>query len=249
MNEFRVALLVDGENLPVTHAGLLIIEAAKLGTVCVKRVYGAIPHLGDWNIAPGFRLIHTPSAKNAADIALSLDALELALTRQIDAVVLATSDRDMAFVALRLAELGVPVTGIGEEKASDHFRKACRTFIKIAGEGQKPASEKSAVPAQPKTTQAAPKPVAKAQDTELKKQRAFQARLKGFFDTEGDINGWVSLNTLGQAKAKEARISKAEAGLAKSKSWLTWFKNHMDSYELEERGTQSRARLRSKENA
>jgi NYN domain len=215
MDERRVALLVDGENLSAEHAGVLIVTAAKAGRLCVKRVYGAVTRLGDWTTAPGFRVVHVAPRKDGADIALSLDALELALTRQVDEIVLATSDRDMTLVALRLSELGFPVTGMGEEKAPVDFRKACRTFIEIG-------KKKSA---------ASPMP--------------FDDRMRSFLADEGkDTEGWVSLSALGQSRAKSLGVSKAEAGIGKSASWIDWFKKNKQVYEVEERGTQSRARLK-----
>jgi hypothetical protein len=215
MDNRRVALLVDGENLSADHAGFLIVRAAKAGNLCVKRVYGAVTRLGDWTAAPGFRVVHVTPRKDGADIALSLEALELALTGQVDEIVLATSDRDMTLVALRLSELGFPVTGIGEEKAPVEFRKACRTFVEIA-------KKKVAVDRLP-----------------------FDDRMQTFLSEEGKASeGWVTLSALGQARAKGLGISKAKAGIGKSASWIDWFKKKNGVYEIEERGTQSRARLR-----
>lgn len=217
MDERRVALLVDGENLSVEHAGFLITTAIKSGVLGIKRVYGAVTRLDGWTSAPGFRVVHVPARKDAADIALSLDALELALTRQVDKIVLATSDRDMTLVALRLAELGFAVTGIGEEKAPEEFRKACREFVKI--------------------------PV-KVNPAEVAKAPPFDDRMCQFLKSEGDSDGWLSFSALGQQRAKTMGISKAAAGIGKSASWSDWFKKRPEVYEIEERGTQSRARLK-----
>jgi hypothetical protein len=215
MDDRRVALLVDGENLSADHAGFLILTAAKAGRLCVKRVYGAVTRLGGWTTAPGFRVVHVAPRKDGADMALSLDALELALTRQVDEIFLATSDCDMTLVALRLSELGIPVTGIGEEKAPVDFRKSCRSFVEI---GKKKKSADSL---------------------------PFEDRMRAFLAKEGDAEGgWVTLSALGQAHAKSLGISKAEAGMGKSASWIDWFKKQPQVFEIEERGTQSRARLK-----
>jgi hypothetical protein len=214
---------VDGENLSVEHAGFLILAAAKAGTLTVKRVFGAVTRLGAWTSAPGFRVVHVAPRKDAADIALSLEALELALTRQVDEIFIATSDRDMTLVALRLAELGFPVTGIGEEKAPVDFRKACRKFLSI--------------------------PVKDEADAGIRSQN-FDSRLRAFLKQEGEASdGWVTLSALGQSAAKAKGISKAEAGIGKSASWIDWFKKQPKVYELEERGTQSRARLKDAKKA
>jgi hypothetical protein len=216
MDERRVALLVDGENLSVEAAGFLITTAARSGVLQVKRVFGAVTRLGGWTSAPGFRVVHVPAKKDAADLALSLEALELALTGQVDEIVIATSDRDMALVALRLAELGVPVTGIGEAKAPEDFRKACRKFVLV-----------------PVKADPAPVPA------------PFDQRMCLFMAEEGKATGgWVTFSALGQQRAKAMEISKAAAGIAKSVSWISWFKSRPQTYEIEERGTQSRARLK-----
>jgi hypothetical protein len=216
MAELRVALLVDGENLSVDAAGFLILTAAEAGVVCVKRVYGSVTRLGGWTAAPGFRVVHVPPKKDVADLALSLDALELGLTRSVDEIVIATSDRDMTLVAMRLAELGIPVTGIGEAKAPAEFREACRKFV--------------------------PVPVKAKPDAVL---APFDKRMQSFMAAEGKATeGWVAFSALGQQRAKAMEISKTEAGIGKSASWGDWFKKSPQVYEMEEHGTQSRARLR-----
>ena len=216
MDERRVALLVDGENLSVDAAGFLILTAGKAGVLCVKRVFGAVTRLGGWTAAPGFRVVHVPPKKDVADLALSLDALELALTRQIDEIFIATSDRDMALVALRLAELGMPVTGIGEAKAPAEFRKACRKFVPVPVK-----AEADAVPA------------------------PFDQRIQAFLAEEGKATeGWVTFSALGQQRAKAMGISKTEAGIGKSALWSDWFKKSPQAYEIEALGTQSRVRLK-----
>jgi hypothetical protein len=216
MDERRVALLVDGENLSADHAGFLIRTSLECGRLIVRRVFGAVTRIGGWTSAPGFRVVHVPPKKDAADLALSLDALELALTRQVDEIVIATSDRDMTLVALRLVELGFPVTGIGEDKAPIDFRKACRMFVTI--------------------------PV---KSDQVGKPLSFEDRMRDFLKVEGKENdGWVTLSALGQPAAKAKGVSKAEAGIGSSASWIDWFKKQPQVFEIEERGTQSRARLK-----
>jgi hypothetical protein len=72
-----VALLIDGDNIPSRFAGQVITQAVRLGSVTVKRVYGRIGGLTDWQGSTGFRLIHGGTGKNAADMQLTIDAVEL----------------------------------------------------------------------------------------------------------------------------------------------------------------------------
>lgn len=137
----RVALLVDGDNIGATHARRLLAEAGKLGRLDVARVFGTATRL-DWHAAPGFRMIHAGCGKNAADLLLCIDAMELALTHGHDTFVLASSDGDFSHIAHRLREGGRHVLGIGEAKAPETFRAACSMFLEL----KPPATEKPLEP-------------------------------------------------------------------------------------------------------
>lgn len=127
----RVALLVDGDNLSHTHAGVLITKSAKYGTLNVKRVYGNMATHPGWDAAPGFRSVHSGAGKNAADLLLAVEAMSLILTGQADVLVIASSDRDFSHLALHLTERDHQVIGMGENKAPQHFRKSCSVFHEI----------------------------------------------------------------------------------------------------------------------
>jgi hypothetical protein len=128
----RVALLIDGENISVAFAGQILVRASKTAHPSVKRVYGNAPQITGWDAAPGFRLMHSGSIKNGADILLSIDAVHLSHAEQIDTFAIATSDQDFSHLAHHLRERGFQVIGIGEEKAPLAFRKACTTFRELS---------------------------------------------------------------------------------------------------------------------
>ncbi len=127
-----VALLIDGENISVAFAGQILVRASKTAHPSVKRVYGNAAQITGWDAAPGFRLMHSGSIKNGADILLSIDAVHLSHTEQIDTFAIATSDQDFSHLAHHLRERGFQVVGIGEEKAPLAFRKACSTFHELS---------------------------------------------------------------------------------------------------------------------
>ncbi|XZQ28139.1 NYN domain-containing protein [Rhodobacter capsulatus] len=86
----------------------------------------------DWQGGPeGFRLMHAGTGKNASDLLLALDAMELALREGVTRFVIASSDRDFSHLAQRLREYGRQVTGIGETKTPQIFRDACETFLTL----------------------------------------------------------------------------------------------------------------------
>lgn len=136
-----VALLIDGENLGASFAGQIIAQAGRHGTLIVKRVYGNTAQINRWCEAPGFRVIHSGTGKNAADILLAIEAVDLAHSRQVSTFVLASSDGDFRHLAHRLREAGHNVVGVGDTKAPETFRQACSKFHELKGpraEGREP---------------------------------------------------------------------------------------------------------------
>ena len=110
----RVALLVDGENLPASQADAILAKAEALGDLLIRRVYGKLADVQakGWSTAPGFRVVPATTTKNSADLLLTIDALELALDGWADCIVIASSDNDYTHVALKLRERGFPVYGL-----------------------------------------------------------------------------------------------------------------------------------------
>lgn len=122
------ALLIDGENISSTWAGRMIVEANRLGPLQIKRAYGNASKVKGWDEAPGIKLVHTGSGKNAADIALAIEASELSFAAQVSHFVLASSDGDFSHLATFLRERGHHVVGVGEAKAPINFRKSCSNW-------------------------------------------------------------------------------------------------------------------------
>jgi hypothetical protein len=122
-----VALLIDGDNIPSRFAGQVITQAVRLGSVTVKRVYGRIGGLTDWQGSTGFRLIHGGTGKNAADMQLTIDAVEL-FHRGYRSFVICSSDHDFTPLAHYLGENGAKVLGVGDGRTTEDFRKACTRF-------------------------------------------------------------------------------------------------------------------------
>lgn len=69
--------------------------------------------------------------KNATDIAMIIDAMDLLYSKSIHAFALMTSDSDFTPLVLRIHEAGLPVYGFGENKTPKAFIDACFEFIYI----------------------------------------------------------------------------------------------------------------------
>jgi hypothetical protein len=132
----RVSVFVDGENISANFALRIFHGAQELGEVDFLRVYGDAGLLKGWDDTPGFRLVHSGIGKNAADLLLTVDAMERALSGACDAVVIASSDGDFRHLAERLRERGMTVMGIGQERAGLRFKASCSRFVSL---GQKSA--------------------------------------------------------------------------------------------------------------
>lgn len=128
----RVSVFVDGENISAKFALRIFHAAEELGEVDFLRVYGDAGLLKGWDDTAGFRLIHSGIGKNAADLLLTVDAMERALSGACDAVVIASSDGDFRHLAERLRERGMTVMGIGQERAGLRFKASCCRFVSLS---------------------------------------------------------------------------------------------------------------------
>ncbi|MBL4929291.1 NYN domain-containing protein [Fuscibacter oryzae] len=136
---FRIALLVDGDNVSARYMPQIMQIAAQSGRVDVARVYGNAQTARGWSDCDGFRFIHSGTGKNATDLLLTIDAMELALTAGIEGFVLVSSDGDFKPLSERLRDHGMCVTGIGEAKTPSAFRAACTAFHQLGSPAPKAA--------------------------------------------------------------------------------------------------------------
>jgi uncharacterized LabA/DUF88 family protein len=133
----RFAVLIDADNTSPQIAGGLFEEIAKFGEASVRRIYGDFsgPHLRSWAeilqkhaINPYQQFAYT-KGKNASDIALVIDAMDLLHSGRFDGFCLVSSDSDFTRLASRMREQGAEVYGFGTQKTPESFRQACHRFI------------------------------------------------------------------------------------------------------------------------
>ena len=133
----RFAVLIDADNTSPQIAGGLFEEVAKFGEASVRRIYGDFSgtNLRSWSeilqkhaIDPYQQFAYT-KGKNASDIALVIDAMDLLHSGRFDGFCLVSSDSDFTRLASRMREQGADVYGFGAQKTPESFRQACRRFI------------------------------------------------------------------------------------------------------------------------
>ena len=135
----RLAVLIDADNVTARNASAILDEIASFGEPSVRRVYGdwSSSALTQWKEqARDLGLVmHQQSAntkgKNASDIGLVIDAMDILHAGKVDGFVLVSSDSDFTRLASRIREDGLQVIGIGEAKTPESLRKVCNRFVLI----------------------------------------------------------------------------------------------------------------------
>ncbi|WP_372795429.1 NYN domain-containing protein, partial [Lutibacter sp.] len=137
IKDIKLAVLIDGDNIPSKYIKEMMEEIAKYGTPTIKRIYGdwTKPQLGKWKtillenaITPIQQYGYTVG-KNATDSAMIIDAMDILYSEKVDGFCLVSSDSDFTKLATRLREEGLVVYGIGEKKTPNPFIVACDKFI------------------------------------------------------------------------------------------------------------------------
>ncbi|WMJ02442.1 NYN domain-containing protein [Pseudomonas chlororaphis subsp. aurantiaca] len=139
MQQKRIALLIDCDNVSHTAIEGVLEELAKYGMVNVRHAHGDwkseqlagwVERLHPFGIRPMQQFAYT-KGKNATDAAMIIDAMDLLYSKNIDAFALMTSDSDFTPLVLRLQESGFTVYGFGETKNPSPFVSACTSFIYV----------------------------------------------------------------------------------------------------------------------
>ena len=139
MEDLRIALLIDGDNISAKYLNSILDELTEVGLVNIKRIYGdwTRPEMHSWgkellnrSITP-MQQFNNVSGKNATDSALIIDAMDILYNKDVDAFAIVSSDSDFTRLASRLAESGKTVIGMGEAKTPDSFRNACTRFVSL----------------------------------------------------------------------------------------------------------------------
>src|SRR6056297_2664558 len=134
-----LATLIDADNVPAKHAEAILKEVAAIGEPALRRVYGdwTSARLKGWSekiLSLGLvahQQTSNISGKNASDIGLVIDAMDILHGQRFDGFVLVSSDSDFTSLANRLREDGKIVIGIGEKKTPEPLRNVCNRFIFI----------------------------------------------------------------------------------------------------------------------
>ena len=194
----RIALLIDADNVSHAKIAPILAELSKYGTANIRRAYGDWGSAGlkgwkdklhDFAIRPIQQFSYS-TGKNATDIALVIDAMELLYTQKLDAFCIASSDADFTPLVMQLKANGHDVYGFGERKTPAPFVNACTTFLYLdslddptarAGSAEaveKPKSSARAAKAEPKAEAAASAKFTSASWFQRCRKRRWRKRFK-----------------------------------------------------------------------
>ena len=202
----KLAVLIDADNAPADIIDALLEEIAKYGIASVKRIYGdwssglkkwktaLLPHA----ITPVQQFAYT-KGKNATDMALVIDAMDLLYSNTFDGFCIVSSDSDFTRLASRIRENGLTVYGFGEKKTPESFRKACDKFIYTEifrpGHG-KPENAAAKTSATKAGTTAKPAPRTAAKKTDAPPKPSFSKLIpvaQSAVDACANAEGWANI--------------------------------------------------------
>ncbi len=202
-----IALLIDADNAPAAKIDFIIAELATYGVVNIRRAYGNWKKaslsgwekvLHDYAIQPvqHFDLV---KGKNASDMALLIDAMDILYTKDVGTFCLVSSDCDFTPLILRLRAEGKQVIGFGGTKAPAPFVNACSRFLYLDESTQAKQSRKD-------TAQNA---------NRLKGDAKLMSVLRGAVEANEDEDGWAALGPVGSHISNQGSFDPRNYGFGK----------------------------------
>jgi uncharacterized protein (TIGR00288 family) len=209
-DEKNIALLIDADNAPASKIDVILAEVARHGAANVRRAYGnwKSSHLQQWEatlhtyaIRPVQQFAYT-SGKNASDMAMVIDAMDLLYAGSVDAFALVSSDADFTPLIMRILTDGLKVYGFGEQKTPAPFVNACSqfTYVERLGESAEEVPGTALKPAEAQNLRG---------DTRLVRM------LRGAVDAASGEDGWANLGAVGNQIGNQASFDPRNYGYGK----------------------------------
>jgi len=201
MNDDKLAVLIDADNVPYKNVKEMLEEISRSGTPTIKRIYAdwTKPTVSGWKsvllenaITPIQQYSYT-TGKNSSDSALIIDAMDILYSEKVNGFCIVSSDSDFTRLATRLREAGMMVMGFGEKKTPKPFISACDKFIYLEILNDTEDSEKETeniATKKPEKTKRKKEPLSKVDSRTIK-------LITESINDLGDEDGWTFLGNLG----------------------------------------------------
>jgi uncharacterized protein (TIGR00288 family) len=224
ISDRRIALLVDADNVTHSRIGAIVAALSNHGVVNIRRAYGdwTSGNLKSWKeklhlfaIRPMQQFSYS-TGKNATDMALVIDAMELLYTQALDGFGIVSSDADFTPLVMHLRANGRHVHGFGEGKTPDPFVNACTEFVYLhtledATAGRESEAMADAAPA-PSTPDVASGPRPTKAIRNLAGDTRLVTALRGGVEASARADGWALLATAGSLARRQASIDPQQYG-------------------------------------
>jgi uncharacterized protein (TIGR00288 family) len=200
----KIALFIDADNAPAAKIDVILSELARYGVVNIRKAYG------NWKshcIKPWEDVLHEyaiqpiqqfdlTKGKNATDIALVIDAMDILYTKDVDSICLVSSDCDFTPLVTRALADGKFVIGFGERKAPSAFVNSCSKFLYLDEMKQEE------------------KPVSKSEPS-IKCDTKLINMLRQAVEASEDDAGWAQLGPIGKHISNHASFDQRNYGFKK----------------------------------
>lgn len=204
-----IALFIDADNAPASKIDNILSELARYGKVNIRKAYGnwASPCLKNWEenlheyaIQP-IQQFDLTKGKNASDMALIIDAMDVLYTKNVDIFCVVSSDCDFTPLVTRILADGKMVFGFGERKAPLPFVNSCSRFLYLDEQNKDSVEESDSPPA--------------VKNQQLKRDSKLINLLRQAISSVENDEGWAALGPVGQHISNHASFDQRNYGYKK----------------------------------
>ncbi|MDH2414099.1 NYN domain-containing protein [Nocardioides sp. CER19] len=228
----RIALLIDADNAPASKIGEILNDLASYGECNIRRAYGNwtkpdlkgwIEELHDAAIRP-MQQFDLTTHKNASDMALAIDAVELWHSAEPEAFAIVSSDSDFTPLVHYLREKGAAVYGYGRAKTPTPFQSACTKFtvLEQLGEDESDGTEEQSRGGREQVPTA-----------DLKGNSALVRLLRSAIKAAAGEDGWATVQQVGQQIRNQSSLDWRNYGYGTLTKLLT----ASELFEMRDEGT------------
>jgi uncharacterized LabA/DUF88 family protein len=212
MPDLRMAVLIDADNSSASAIEAILTQVATVGKANVRRAYGnwSKPELKGWKdrlhefaIAP-VQQFDLTKGKNASDIAMVIDAMDLLHAGDVEGYAIVSSDADFTPLVMRLRQSGAEVIGFGQAKAPEPFRNACSRYFEIEALVQAAAEDDKGSGGSKRRTGA-----------QLKQNSRLMNQLRSAVDEAAEDDGWANLSQVSNLIRNQSSFETRNFGYAK----------------------------------
>ncbi|MEO6746383.1 MAG: NYN domain-containing protein [Caldimonas sp.] len=262
-NQARIALLIDADNSPSSKIDVILSELAKVGVANIRRAYGNWKKDGlkgwesvlhEYAIRP-IQQFDYSKGKNATDMGMVIDAMDLLYTDRPEAFGIVSSDSDFTPLVMHLKAKGAQVYGFGAKKTPMPFVNACSRFLYLENLGRTPSEGEGEAKQEPRgrrtpakktrggaKAEAAPNPVEATADSAplrpdsgaLRQDARLVMLLRNAVESAIGEDGWSPLGLVNQQIGNQASFDPRNYGYRK----LIDLIEASQLFELDRRGSQ-----------